>query len=122
MDAPLWATTCRTETLPLMSKSTRGWAGLLIVALLLISGCARSPEAQNARHLERGDMYAARAQYHEAILEYRNVLRYDPANIRAIKQIGLAHYQLGEVAQAFPYLLKAQGLTPDDVDVRLKLG
>ena len=122
MDPPLWATTSRTETLPFMSQSTRGWAGLLMVALLLISGCSRSPEAQKARHLERGDKYAAREQYHEAILEYRNVLGYDPANTRAIKQIGLAHYQLGEVAQAFPYLLKAQEITPDDVDVRLKLG
>jgi Flp pilus assembly protein TadD len=103
-----------------MSQSTRGWARLPIVALLLISRCSRSPEAQKARHLERGDTHAVRAQYHEAILEYRNVLRYDPANTRAIKQIGLAHYQLGEVAQAFPYLLKARELTPDDVDVRLK--
>ena len=47
---------------------------------------------------------------------------FDPANARAIKQLGLAHYHLGEMAQAFRYLLKTQELTPDDLDVRLKLG
>ena len=105
-----------------MFRPTRGWVGLLMVALLVMAGCSRSPEAQKARYLERGDKFAAQEHYHEAILEYRNVLKYDSANARAIKQIGVAHFQLGEVAQAFPYLLKAQQLTPDDLDVRLKLG
>src|SRR5262245_4954428 len=105
-----------------MSRTTRGWAGLLIVALLVVAGCSRSPEAQKARYLERGDKFAAREQYQEAILEYRNVLRLDPANARAIRQLGLAHYSLDEGPQAFRYLLKAQQLTPDDYEVRLKLG
>ena len=105
-----------------MSRTTRGWVGLLIVALLVVAGCSRSPEAQKARHLERGDKFAAREQYHEAILEYRNVLRLDPANARAIRQLGLSHYRWARWASAFRYLLKAQQLTPDDHEVRLKLG
>src|SRR6266542_4583704 len=105
-----------------MSRKIRGWAGLLIMGLLVVAGCSRSPEAQKARYLERGDKYAAREQYKEAILEYRNVLRLDPANQRATVQLGLLHYQLGEVAQAFRYLLKAEQLSPDNLDVRLKLG
>jgi tetratricopeptide (TPR) repeat protein len=105
-----------------MSRTTRGWAGLLIVTLLVVAGCSRSPEAQKARHLERGDKFAAREQHQEAILEYRNVLRLDPANARAIRQLGLSHYSLGEGPSAFRYLLKAQQLTPDDHEVRLKLG
>ena len=31
-------------------------------------------------------------------------------------------YQLGELAQAYPQLLKAHDLAPDDLDLRLKLG
>src|SRR6266536_5269170 len=104
-----------------MSCQFRVWTILLAVGLLVVAGCSRSPEAQKARYLERGDKYAAREQYKEAILEYRNVLRLDPANQRATVQLGLLHYQLGEVAQAFRYLLKAQELTPDDSEVRLKL-
>src|SRR5215469_2122502 len=105
-----------------MSRHLRVWAMLLAVGLLAAAGCSRSPEAQKARYLERGDKYAAREQYREAILEYRNVLRLDPANARATRQLGLLHNQLGEFAQAFRFLLKAQELTPDDSEVRLKLG
>src|SRR5215510_195603 len=105
-----------------MPRHLRAGAILLAVGLLVVAGCSRSPEAQKARYLERGDKYAAREQYREAILEYRNVLRLDPANARATRQLGLLHNQLGDFAQAFRFLLKAQELTPDDREVRLKLG
>src|SRR4029450_10843972 len=106
----------------LMSRHLGVWTILLAVGLLVVAGCSRSPEAQKARYLERGDKYAAREQYREAILEYRNVLRLDPANAHAMRQLGLLHNQLGEFAQAFRFLLKAQELTADDNEVRLKLG
>src|SRR5215468_9612228 len=105
-----------------MARHKHGCTVLLVVGLLIVAGCSRSPEAQKARYLERGDKYVAREQYREAILEYRNVIRLDPANARATKQLGLAHYQLGELGQAFRYLLKAQETSPEDSDVRLKLG
>jgi len=95
---------------------------LLIVGLVLGAGCSRSPEAQKARHLERGDRFIAQEKYREAILEYRNVLKLDSSNAHALKQLGLAHHSLGEIGQAFPYFLKAQQISPDDVDIRLKLG
>src|SRR6266481_9006629 len=97
-----------------MSCRPRAFPILLVVGLLVVAGCSRSPEARKARHLERGDKYAAQEQYQEAILEYRNVLRIDPANERAIRQLGLAHYQLGELGQAFRYLLKAEEQAPDN--------
>src|SRR5262245_16531141 len=75
-----------------------------------------------ARHLERGDKYVARQQYREATLEYRHVLRVEPSNIRAVRELALAYFELGEFAQAFGHLLKAQELAPDDRAVRLKLG
>src|SRR5262249_48206340 len=48
--------------------------------------------------------------------------RLDPVNARATRQLGLLYDQLGELAQAFRFLLKAEELTPDDSEVRLKLG
>ncbi len=104
-----------------MSRIARGLT-LVLIPVLIATGCARSPEAKKARYLERGDRYVAREKYREAILEYRNVLRIDQNNARAIRQLGLAHYQLGDAAQAYAFLLKSQELDPNDLEVRLKLG
>src|SRR3982074_3049594 len=105
-----------------MPRRTSGWMTLLLIGLLVATGCSRSPEATKARYLEHGDKYAAQEQYQEAILEYRNALRIDPANERAIRQLGVSYYQLGEFGEAFRYLLKAEELVPDAPDIRLKLG
>jgi Flp pilus assembly protein TadD len=94
---------------------------LLGMGLVVAAGCSRSPEAQKTRHLERGDKYAARQKYREAIFEYRNVLRFDTMNARAIRQLGLVHHQLGEPGQAYGFLLKSQEIDPNDLEVRLKL-
>jgi tetratricopeptide (TPR) repeat protein len=93
-----------------------------LVVLLLAVGCARSPEAKKARFLARGDQYFKKEQYREAIIEYRNALRIDIANARATQQLAFAHYELGEFGQSARFLLKAQELAPDQLEVRLKLG
>src|SRR5439155_14786817 len=104
-----------------MGKVTKAWV-ILLVGVTLVAGCARSPEAKKARYLERGDKYFSKAEYREALIEYANVLQLDRANPRAIRQLALTHYQLGQMGQAFPYLVKAQELDPGDADVRVKLG
>lgn len=100
----------------------RSRALLIIVMLSLLAGCARSPEAKKARHLERGDRYFQQEKYREAVLEYRNVLRIERDNTQAIRQLGLAYYQLGEMGHAGPYLLRTQQLEPENLETRLKLG
>jgi tetratricopeptide (TPR) repeat protein len=95
-----------------VSEAVRGATLLLLVVLALAAGCSRSPEAQEARHLERGERYFKEEKYRNAIIEYRKVLRVDAANVLATRQLGLAHFQLGEMGQAFRYLLRAQELDP----------
>src|SRR5262249_46902320 len=94
---------------------------LFLVVLALVAGCSRSPEAQKARHLERGDRYFKEEKYRDAIIEYRNVLRLEATNGTAIRQLGMAHFQLGEMGQSFRYLLRALEIEPDNAEVRLKL-
>jgi len=103
-----------------MSRNTRAATIFLLIALVLV-GCARTPEAKKARYLERGNRYFKQEQYREAILEYRNVLRLDQQEPVAIRQVGLAYYQLGQMGLAFRYLSQAQQLDPDSTEVRLKL-
>jgi tetratricopeptide (TPR) repeat protein len=93
-----------------------------VALMLLVSGCARSPEAKKARYLSRGDAYFQKEQYREAIIEYQNALRIEQGNAHAFKRIGLARFQLGELLQAFRYLSRARELGPDDLEVRLRLG
>src|SRR3989304_6534763 len=93
------------------SRTARAWTVLLVIALAF-AACARSPEATKARHLARGDAYFQRGQYREAILEYRNVLRVELTNARAIQQLGLAPYHAGEGGTALRYLVKARGGGP----------
>src|SRR2546428_9880459 len=104
-----------------MSRVSRLWILLLMVALALTAGCARSPETKKARYLARGDGYFQKEQYREAIIEYRNAMRIEPTNARAIRHLGMAHYSLGQYGRAFAYLLTASQAAPDDLDVRLKL-
>src|ERR1700732_4909963 len=103
-----------------MSSSARVGTVFLMIALVL-AGCARTPEAKKARYLERGNRYFKQEQYREAILEYRNVLRIDQKEPAAPRQLGLAHYQIGQFGVAFRYLTQAQQLDPDNTEVRLKL-
>jgi tetratricopeptide (TPR) repeat protein len=103
-----------------MLRSARVGTVCLMIALVL-AGCARTPEAKKARHLERGNRYFKQEQYREAILEYRNALRIEQKNPVATRQLGLAYYQLGQVGMAFRFLTAAQELEPDHTDVRLKL-
>src|SRR5258705_13638469 len=106
----------------LMFWSKRGALVMLMAVMMLATACGRSPEAKKARYLERGDRFFGQQQYREAVIEYRNALRLDANNARAIRQLGLAHYQLGELGQSFRFLLKAQELEPDNLEIPIKLG
>ena len=81
-----------------------------------------SPEGKKARHLARGNKYFSQEQYKEAILEYRNVLRFDATNDQAIQNLGLAYYQVGNLRQSYPLLVKTKEIAPDNSEARVKLG
>ena len=102
-----------------MSLSVR--TGTLLLVVLTLVACARSPEAKKARYLDRGDRYFQKEQFREAVLEYRNALRIDGNNAQGNRQLGLTYYQLGQFVQAVRFLTKAQELDPDNTEVRLKL-
>src|ERR1041384_6682095 len=48
--------------------------------MIVVAGCARSPEAQKAKYLERADGFFSRKAYDRAVPEYLNVPRLDPEN------------------------------------------
>jgi tetratricopeptide (TPR) repeat protein len=98
----------------------RTWYLQLFVFVTLTS-CAWTPEGKKARYLEAADGYYDQEQYREAIIEYRNVLLIEEDHPRATQRLGLAHFQMGQLGQAYRYLQKSRELDPADNETRLKL-
>jgi putative PEP-CTERM system TPR-repeat lipoprotein len=72
--------------------------------------------------MDRADRFFDQKKYREAVLEYRNVVDAEPKNLRALKRLGIAHFELNELGQAFVYLRRASELDPQDTQVRWRLG
>ena len=106
-------------SMPALRARRLGTFALVLVAVIGAAGCT---EFRKNRHLKRGDAYYAEKKYKEAMLEYRNVLRFEKENPHAIARLGLANFSLGDWAQAYAFLNKAKDLTPEDTEVRLRLG
>ena len=104
------------------NQTRRIFAAFVVIATLAIAACDRSPEAKKLRHIQRAEEHFGQKNYREAILDFRNVLAVESENLRAIRGIGLAHFELEEYAQAFAFLSWARSLGAGDADVRLKVG
>ena len=100
------------------------WVGVRIVLALfvvtLIAGC--STEVRQTRRLERAAVYFEEGAYDACIIESMNVLKSDPMHPAALRFMALANSRLGNLRQAFPFLVSAAEIRPDDVEVRLALG
>jgi tetratricopeptide (TPR) repeat protein len=90
------------------------------IVLLLGPGC--NAQAKKSRHLSRADHYLGQEKYNAAVIEYLNVLKLDPTNAPAIRQLGRAYYMMGDGRRAYWYLRQARQNDPADMDVAFKLG
>jgi tetratricopeptide (TPR) repeat protein len=74
------------------------------------------------RHADQGDLYFKDRKYREAVAEYVKAIRFSADNPHIIRQLGLAHFNLGEPRDAFTFLTKSELLKPGDPEVRISLG
>ncbi len=104
-----------------MKAPWRYWTLLVLgLALCFTGGCSK--ESKKARYLQRADRYFQAVQFDKAELEYLNVLRLEPANLHAIRQLGLIYFDQGRPNHAYQFLKRAEELDPANLEVRLKLG
>ena len=102
--------------------SARKLQVLLALCLAIASsGCAKQGETKEA-HLARAKDYLSAAQYDKAESEYREVLRLDPADAVALRDLGIMYQEQGQLPQAAPLLSKAAELLPDEPDLQVKFG
>jgi putative PEP-CTERM system TPR-repeat lipoprotein len=107
-------------------KRQAAWAVVLVAVLggsgCGISGCGVVKDFRKNRHLKAAEGYAADKKWKEATIEYRNALRFDPENYDAVKKLGLAYFENGQLGDAFPSLRRYHEKDPADLGVRQKLG
>jgi putative PEP-CTERM system TPR-repeat lipoprotein len=102
-------------------KRQAAWA-VVLVAVLAGSGCGMVKDFRKNRHLKAAERYVAEKKYKEATIEYRNALRFEPENLDAVRKLGLAYYDNGQLGEAFPPLRRYHDKNPGDLEVRQKLG
>lgn len=94
---------------------------LALVAFLIASGCARTPQQKEAKFLENGKKYMLRKDYARAALEFRNAVRVMPKDAEAYYQLGLSELNGGRLSAGVAALKKATELNPQHAGAQVKL-
>jgi len=109
------------EQIGMKSASKVWWRSTgLVLAALVFSGCALSPEAKEARFLEAGKKALARNEYSRAIIQFRNAIRIKKRNAETYYQLGLAYLGAGDAGSAFKAFSAATELDPKHKDAQVK--
>lgn len=93
---------------------------ILVATTALVGGCSK--EAKIARYRERANKHFEAGRYAEAEVEYMSLLRSNPRDTVAIRQLGFVFFEQGRLPQAMQFLIKAHELEPDNLATSAKLG
>ena len=89
------------------------------LALCLASAGCRSSEQKFADHLDRGAQFEQQGKRDEALLEYRNALKIQPASAEANLRIARVLTDKGKYGDAIFFLREAQRLDPTNSEAAL---
>ena len=100
-------------------------AACRVAPLLLALGagavaCAKSPERARREFVESGDRLAARKEYRQAIVQYRNALQHDPRFGEARVKLADTYVQAGDPQSALSEYVRAADLLRDDMKAQMK--
>lgn len=93
----------------------------LLLLMVAVFGCSRTPEAKQAKFLESGKKYLEAKDYARAILQFKNAARFKPADPEPYYQLGLAYLATGDLNSGAANLQKASELDPKHVGAQLKI-
>lgn len=103
-----------------MARLRRKVLCVAAVSLVLL-GCSQSPQAREARYLEKGKREFQRKNYAVAVLHYKNAVQAQPRDAEPYYQLGLAYMALNAFNLAASNLHKACELNPKHSQAQLKL-
>ena len=96
-------------------------AALVTAAALLGVGCT-SVERARQQYLDSGDRYFAQQKYDQALIEYRNSVKQDPAFGEGRRALAETYFKLGQPERGFKEYMRAADLLPDRADVQVRAG
>ncbi len=94
------------------------WAA---AAILTLTSCNLTPEAREARFLQKGKKEFERHNYAVAILHFKNAAEVRPFDAEPYYQLGLSHAAIGDMKSAAAELTKATFIDPKHIGAQLKL-
>jgi tetratricopeptide (TPR) repeat protein len=103
------------------SSSHRHFIVVLALIAGLLSGCSRDPNVRKQKFFESGQRYAEQGKYKEAVVEFTNAIKIDPAFAEAHLQLAEAYLQLHEGDRAFRELARTVELQPENYRAQLEL-
>src|SRR5262245_14073483 len=96
-------------------------ATLLVVAAAC-AACSTDPQTAKVAYVKSGDAYAAKQQYREAIIQYRNAIQRDPTFGEARRKLADMYERIGDATNAYHEWVRAADLMPDVLDVQMRAG
>jgi tetratricopeptide (TPR) repeat protein len=96
-------------------------AAVLIFAILTLSGCDLSPDAKEARYLEKGRKEFQKRNYAVAILHFKNASGAKPWDAEPYYQLGLSYFAGNDGRSAAANFRKAVEVNPRHTGAQLQL-
>ena len=106
---------------PLACRFAPAWA-IALMLVLAAGACSRDPQSLKARHLARGDEYAAQKKFAEAAIEYRNAVQAVPQDGDVRIKLADALWEAGELGKGAAEYVRAADLLETRDDVQVKAG
>src|SRR5579862_49315 len=92
---------------------------ICLLGAVLLASCRNSPQAKEAKYLQRGKAQLVKKDYGRAILEFRNAAQVMPRDAEPQYQLGLTYLATGGASTAVAALRKALELNPKHTGAQL---
>ena len=94
---------------------------IIVGMVVAVAVCGCTPAAKKARMFKRAEADFNAGKYEQAKVEYLSLLRSGMETDTILLRIGSIWLEQGAPLRAFPFLLRAQSLAPENVAVRERL-
>ncbi|MDP9055076.1 MAG: tetratricopeptide repeat protein, partial [Acidobacteriota bacterium] len=84
----------------------------LAVSLVFLGGCSVTPEAREAKHLRKGNEFAAAKKYREAVIEFKVASQNMPKDPEPVYRLGMIYLSAGAPKPALESFQKVLTLNP----------